>query len=322
LKVADTWFASSFIMLKRLREVKAALGSMVISEFWSFWRKTDQASSKKVKDTVLDDAWWERVDLTIKIMEPIISLLQFADTDKPILGEVYEGWDSMIESMRTIILQNESLEYGTPAEIFFTTIQDILISRWNKNCTPLHYLAHSLNPKYYNNEWLSGGTSRRFLSHMDHELSKGRKEAFRQIYQDRASFDEVEAGFIDFSTANERFSSYDVLKDRGAKKPHAWWATHGASCPPLQELAMRILSQVTSSSCCERNWSTYGNLYSLKKSRLEQSRAESMVYVHTNLHLIYRQREEWLKGKTKMWDAFPDDMVGRHCCVGVGQHGS
>ena len=29
------------------------------------------------------------------------------------------------------------------------------------------------------------------------------------------------------------------------------------------------------------NWSTYGNLYSLKKSRLEQSRAETMVYVHT-----------------------------------------
>jgi hypothetical protein len=33
-----------------------------------------------------------------------------------------------------------------------------------------------------------------------------------------------------------------------------------------------------------------------------------MVYVHTNLRLIYRQREEWLKGKTKMWDVFPDDM--------------
>ena len=33
-----------------------------------------------------------------------------------------------------------------------------------------------------------------------------------------------------------------------------------------------------------------------------------MVYVHTNLRLIYRQREDWLKGKTKMWDVFPDDM--------------
>ena len=33
-----------------------------------------------------------------------------------------------------------------------------------------------------------------------------------------------------------------------------------------------------------------------------------MVYVHSNLRLIYRKREEWVKGKTKMWDVFPDDM--------------
>lgn len=33
-----------------------------------------------------------------------------------------------------------------------------------------------------------------------------------------------------------------------------------------------------------------------------------MVYVHTNLRLIYRHKEEWLRGNTKMWDVFPDDM--------------
>ena len=109
-------------MLKRLREVKTALGAMVISEFWSFWRKTDQTASKKVKDTMLDDIWWEKVDLVIQIMEPIISSLRFADTDRPILGEVYEGWDSMIESVRTIVLQSQCLEYETSPEAFFTGI--------------------------------------------------------------------------------------------------------------------------------------------------------------------------------------------------------
>ena len=113
LKVANTRFASSFVMLKRLREDKIALGSMVISEFWSFWRKVDQIASKKVKDTVLDDGWWERVDLTIKIMDPNISLLRFADKDQPILADVNEGWDSMIESVRTIVMENEQAEYET-----------------------------------------------------------------------------------------------------------------------------------------------------------------------------------------------------------------
>ena len=273
LKIADTRFASSFIMLKRFREVKTALGSMVISEYWSFWRKTDQIASKKVKDIILDDGWWEKVDLAIKIMEPIISLLRFADTDKPILGDVYEGWDSMIETMKTIVLANdyEGLEDGTSAESLWSTIKDILISRWDKNCTPLHCLAHSLNPRFYSHEWLNGGSesSHRVPPHMDGEISLGRKLAFRRLYPDRASLDEVEEGFVEFSTACGRFGGYDVIGDRGTKKPYAWWATHGATCPILQVLALRVLSQVTSSSSCERNWSTYGNLYSVKKSRLE-----------------------------------------------------
>ena len=126
---------------------------------------------------MLYDAWWERVDLIIQIMDPIISLLRFADTNKPILGEVYEGWDSMIESVRSIILQSECPEYETSPEAFCDTIHDILVNRWDKNCTLLHCLAHSLNPKYYKHEWLNGGPSRRF-PHMDGEISQGRKDAF------------------------------------------------------------------------------------------------------------------------------------------------
>ena len=33
-----------------------------------------------------------------------------------------------------------------------------------------------------------------------------------------------------------------------------------------------------------------------------------MVSVHSNLCLVYRKEEEWVKGKTKMWDVFLDDM--------------
>ena len=122
LKIANTQFASSFIMLKRLREVKTALGSMVISEFWSFWRKVDKIASKKVKDTMLDDGWWERVDLTFKIMDPIIFLLWFADTDHPILADVYEGLDSIIEFMRTNVMENEHVKYDTSTENLWSII--------------------------------------------------------------------------------------------------------------------------------------------------------------------------------------------------------
>ena len=174
-------------------------------------------------------------------MDPIISLLRFADTNQPILGEVYEGWDSMIESVRSIILQSECCEYETSPEAFFTNIQDILVSGWDKNCTPLHCLAHSFNPKYYNNEWMNDGPSRTFPPHMDDEISQGRKDAFRRIFQDRASLDEVEDALAEFSTGTERFAGYDVIRDKGANKPYSWWENHGARIASLQQLAMRLL---------------------------------------------------------------------------------
>jgi hypothetical protein len=116
--------------------------------------------------------------------------------------------------VKNIILQNECPECGKSAETLFTTTQDILTSKRDKNRTPLHRLVHSLNPKYYSNDWLNGEPSRRFPTHMDGQISQGRKDAFRRIYQDRASLDEVEEGFVAFSTSTRRFGSYDVLRDK------------------------------------------------------------------------------------------------------------
>ena len=92
----------------------------------------DQIASRKVKGTVLDEGWWERVGLTIKIMDPVISLLRFADTNQPILTDVYEGWDSMVVFMKTIVMENVCLQYEASANNLWSTIQDIRISMWDK----------------------------------------------------------------------------------------------------------------------------------------------------------------------------------------------
>ena len=68
---------------------------------------------------------------------------------------------------------------------------------------------------------------------MDCEISQGRKEAFRRIYQDSALLAEVEDAFAEFSTCSGRFGGYDVIRDMGAKKPYSWWANHRATSPPL-----------------------------------------------------------------------------------------
>jgi hypothetical protein len=54
----------------------------------------------------------------------------------------------------------------------------------------------------------------------------------------------------------------------------------------LQKAAFKLLAQPCSSSCSERNWSTYSFRHSLKRNKMTPQRAEDLVFVHSNLILL------------------------------------
>ena len=120
---------------------------MAISDQWDSYREDDVGKAQKVKDMILSDLWWYIVDYILKFTAPIYDMLRVADTYKPCLHLVYEMWDSMIEKVKATIYWHEGLE-NDEYSLFFNVVYNILIDRWTKNCTPLHCLAHSLNPKY------------------------------------------------------------------------------------------------------------------------------------------------------------------------------
>ena len=94
----------------------------------------------------------------------------------------------------------------------------------------------------------------------------------------------------------------DSLEDKWILPPMEWWLIHGSSLPMLQSIAFKLLGQPCSSSCCERNWSTYDFIHSLRRNKIAPKHAEDLVYVHTNLWLLSRNKEEYGKGKSKKWD--------------------
>ncbi|GKD64224.1 hypothetical protein Tco_1306332 [Tanacetum coccineum] len=77
--------------------------------------------------------------------------------------------------------------------------------------------------------------------------------------------------------------------------------------PLLQSLAFKVLGQPTSSSCCERNWSTYSFIHSLRRNKLSPKRAEDLVFIHNNLRLLSRKTDQYNEEKTMMWDVGGDD---------------
>lgn len=73
-------------------------------------------------------------------------MIRVCDTDKSSLHLVYERWDIMVQKVKDAIYKKEGkLDYEQST--FFNVVKGILSSRWSKGSTPLHSLAHSLNPR-------------------------------------------------------------------------------------------------------------------------------------------------------------------------------
>ena len=145
LFVASTRFASTIIMLKRFQHLKKGLQEMVISDDWSSYKEDNVNSAQFVKETLLNDNWWMKVDYILIFTAPIYDVLKKTDTDMATLHLEYEMWDSMIENARKIIYQHER-KTKVEHSYFFEVVNSILIDRWTKSSTSLHCFAYSLNP--------------------------------------------------------------------------------------------------------------------------------------------------------------------------------
>ncbi|XP_073046049.1 uncharacterized protein [Primulina eburnea] len=270
LSLVETRFASTIIMLKRFRQIKKCLENMVISERWDLYKEDDLLKARAVKYKILDDQFWENIDYILSSTSPIFEMLRKADSDHPCLHLVYEWWDEMIEKIRVAISKG----------------------------------PHSGDSKYYSDEWLQESPNR-LPPHWDIEVSRERKKCIERYYSCSSERRSVNEEFASFSAAIDEFSDNDAMHDRGLMSPTKWWVIHGASTPTLQSLALKLLGQ-PSSSCCERNWSTYNFIHSLKRNKITPQRAEDLVYVHYNLRLLSRRSPHYNEGESNMWDVGAD----------------
>jgi hypothetical protein len=53
-----------------------------------------------------------------------------------------------------------------------TATRSIIVTRWNGFNTPLHTLAHALNPKFYDEEFIALRNGKRKAPHKDNEVAR------------------------------------------------------------------------------------------------------------------------------------------------------
>lgn len=91
--------------------------------------------------------------------------------------------------------------------------------------------------------------------------------------------------FASYKAKEGMFGHKAAISDAQHMPAWQWWETYGVGAPELQRVAKRILSQVSSSSACERCWSVYDFIHSARRNRLAPERAEKLVRIYMNLRL-------------------------------------
>lgn len=76
-------------------KVRQALTNLLCAESWDEIN-TDIDGANAVKDTDLDSYFWSHVKYVLQFTKPIYYMIKFGDSDRPVIGEVYEQMDEHV----------------------------------------------------------------------------------------------------------------------------------------------------------------------------------------------------------------------------------
>ncbi|XP_070667962.1 uncharacterized protein [Malus domestica] len=254
-----TRFATSFLTLQSLNDKRKDLRIMVFSDEWEQCKHSKSTKGKMAYATMMSAHFWERVSLCLKVFEPLFKVLRLVDGGrKSSMGFLYGKLQKARNEIKETLKNNEA-NYRQILQIIDEKARDRLDG-------PLHLAAYFLNPYYF---------------------FKDQSIQHDPLVMD-AMFTCVENFLPDnYEVQNQSYSNCVLYASLVS-----WWSTYGNRVPNLQRIAIKILSLTTSSSGCERNWSTFEGIHTKKRNRLDTTMLNNLVYVQSNAKIMTKKEKE------------------------------
>lgn len=281
IKTGVTKYVSNFLSLQCILKQRFRLKHMFNSPEFS----TNSAYANKPQSAICigildDNDFWRAVEECVAVSEPFLKVMREVSGGKPAMGFIYELMTRAKESIRTYYIMDE---------IKCKTFLDIVDKKWQNHLhSPLHSAAAFLNPSIQYNPEI------KFLGSI--------KEDFFRVLEKLLPTPELRRDITNqillFTRATGMFGCNLAKEAIDSVSPGIWWEQYGDSAPMLQRVAMRILSQVCSTSTFERQWSTFHQIHSEKRNKIDKETLNDLVYINYNLRL-----SRSLKSKTS--DADP-----------------
>lgn len=140
IRPAATRFATAFLTLESMYQLKQPHQMMVVSKEWSKCKSTRKDKGKAMKKIVMSDTFWHSVVYSIKTTKPLVHVLRLVDGETPTMGFIYGAMDEAKEN----IAKNLDGDLSSYKEIC-----DIIDQKWELQ---LHYDLHGatyyFNPQF------------------------------------------------------------------------------------------------------------------------------------------------------------------------------
>lgn len=242
-----------------------------------------------------DDGFWKDLVVCLRVAMPLIKLLRLLDSNKPVIGKVYDRMFQQGEKLKRM------KSTGAP---WIGDVEKIYAERWEYLHSDFHAAAYALDPEFleYTND-LDEATQEGLLRVLE-------KLSLRDAIFCRLTIQSMLQRSLQWRvkrwcsvspklSVNSQhtppksgpFSRNSVQINAKAMDPASWWAMYGKHLPLLSRYATMVLAQVASASACERNWSVYGRI------------SDKLVYAHEALALHNKLLDAHHQPVIEPWDA-------------------
>ncbi|XP_008804175.2 uncharacterized protein LOC103717524 [Phoenix dactylifera] len=262
-----TRFVTHFLTLRSIVIQEDNLKHMFSHADWLSSVYSRRPDAQVIRSLLFLDKFWKSAHEAVSVCEPLLKILRVVDGDMPAIGYIYEG----IERAKLAIKI-----FYKGCEEKYLPILEIIERRWSVQLhSHLHAAAAFLNPSIFYNPNFK----------FDANVRNGFHAAMWKMFPEEKDKIELTKEQPVYLNAQGALGSEFAIMGRTLNAPGDWWAAYGCEIPIMQRAAMRILSQPCSSYWFKWNWSTFDNLHTKKRNKMELEKLSDLMFVHCNLRL-------------------------------------
>ncbi len=151
LKLGETRFATNFIMLQRMHEVKASLQQLVVSDAWGEWNQklSHEMEGEEVHDILTSVVFWKGVKELLVVSKSIVCLLRQCDKGVLVVGKVYYAMFLIGEELGALKEGTSEQHPGVKlSAVKYEQINWLWHKRWEYLHSDMHSAGFVLEPEF------------------------------------------------------------------------------------------------------------------------------------------------------------------------------